>query len=82
MGRWRKLHNEELQDFYSSPSVLRIVIVKDVKIGSTRSANGPEEEQHGLLLRISEGQRPLGRPRRRCMYVYNNKMDLAQNGLV
>jgi hypothetical protein len=24
-GEWRKLHNEELRDFYSSPSVIRII---------------------------------------------------------
>jgi hypothetical protein len=24
-GEWRKLHNEELQDLYSSPSILRIM---------------------------------------------------------
>jgi hypothetical protein len=25
MGRWRKLHNEELRDLYSSPSIIRII---------------------------------------------------------
>jgi hypothetical protein len=24
-GEWRKLHNEELRDFYSSPSIIRII---------------------------------------------------------
>jgi hypothetical protein len=24
MGKWRKLHNEELRDLYSSPSIIRI----------------------------------------------------------
>jgi hypothetical protein len=24
-GGWRKLHNEELRDFYSSPSIIRII---------------------------------------------------------
>jgi hypothetical protein len=25
MGEWRKLHNEELRDLYSSPSIIKIV---------------------------------------------------------
>jgi hypothetical protein len=25
MGRWKKLQNEELHDFYSSPSLIRII---------------------------------------------------------
>jgi hypothetical protein len=25
MGRWRKLHNEELHNLYSSPSIIRII---------------------------------------------------------
>jgi hypothetical protein len=24
-GEWRKLHNEEIHDFYSSPSIIRII---------------------------------------------------------
>jgi hypothetical protein len=25
MGEWRKLHNKELHDLYSSPSIIRII---------------------------------------------------------
>jgi hypothetical protein len=25
MGKWRKLHNEEVHDWYSSPSIIKII---------------------------------------------------------
>jgi hypothetical protein len=30
-GEWRKLHNEELRDFYSSPSIIRIIKSKGMR---------------------------------------------------
>jgi hypothetical protein len=30
-GRWRKLHNEELRDLYSSPSIIRIIKSKRIR---------------------------------------------------
>jgi hypothetical protein len=30
-GEWRKLHNEELHDLYSSPSIIRIVIWRKMR---------------------------------------------------
>jgi hypothetical protein len=40
-GGWRKLHNEELHNFYSSPSI--IGMIKTRSMGSARSTNGEEE---------------------------------------
>jgi hypothetical protein len=31
IGEWRKLHNEELRDLYSSPSITRIIKSKRMK---------------------------------------------------
>jgi hypothetical protein len=28
-GRWRNLHNEELLDLYSSPSTIRMIVMRD-----------------------------------------------------
>jgi hypothetical protein len=39
-GEWRKLHNEELHDLYSSPSIVRIIMVRRMRC----STNGGEEE--------------------------------------
>jgi hypothetical protein len=41
-GEWRKLHNEERHDLYSSPNIVRII--KD-EMGGTCSTNGREEER-------------------------------------
>jgi hypothetical protein len=30
-GEWRKLHNEELRDLYSSPSIIRIIKSRSMK---------------------------------------------------
>jgi hypothetical protein len=30
-GSWRKLHNEELHNFYSSPSIIRMIKSKRAK---------------------------------------------------
>jgi hypothetical protein len=31
MGEWRKLHNKELHDLYSSPSIIRIIKSRRVR---------------------------------------------------
>jgi hypothetical protein len=30
-GEWRKLHNEELRDLYSSPSIIRIIKARKMR---------------------------------------------------
>jgi hypothetical protein len=30
-GKWRKLHNEELHDLYSSPSIIRIIKARRIR---------------------------------------------------
>jgi hypothetical protein len=42
-GEWRKLHNEELRDLYSSPSIIRIIKLRRMRWAG-RSTNGGEKE--------------------------------------
>jgi hypothetical protein len=43
MGGWRKLHNEQLHNVYSSPSIIRITVEED-EVGGTCGTNGRKEE--------------------------------------
>ena len=64
-GQWRKLHNEELNDLYCSPNIVRVI--KSRKFGWAGHVARMEEGRgvHKVLVGKSEGKRPLGRPRRR-----------------
>ena len=72
-GEWRKLHNEELNDLYSSPSILRVI-----KSRILRWAGHAARMEEGRGVAKPEGKRPLGRPRRR--WEGNIKMDLVEVG--
>jgi hypothetical protein len=65
---WRKLHNEELYNLYSSPSIIRMI--KEDEMGRACSTNGERRNAYRILVGKPEGRRPLGRPRRR--WVDNN----------
>jgi hypothetical protein len=41
---WRKLHNEELHDLYSSPSIIRIIMSRRIWVGHV--ARMGEKEEH------------------------------------
>jgi hypothetical protein len=77
-GEWRILHNEELRDLYSSPSIIRIIKSRRMRWAGHVERIGEKKNAYRLLVGKPEGKRPLGRPRRRC--VDNIRMDLGEVG--
>jgi hypothetical protein len=64
-GEWRKLHNEELHNLYSSPDIITQVKSRRMRWAGHVARMGEERKVYKVLVRKSEGKRPLGRPRRR-----------------
>jgi hypothetical protein len=77
-GEWRKPHNEELCDLYSSPSIIRIIKSRRMRWEGHVARMGEKRNAYRLLVGKREKKRPLGRPRRR--WVDNIRMDLGEVG--
>jgi transcription termination factor 2 len=78
-GEWRKLHNEELHNLYSSPSIIRIIMSRRMRWAGHMARMGEKRNVYTLLVGKPEGKKPLGRPIRWC--IDNIKMDLLEKGL-
>jgi len=71
---WRKLHNEESNDLYSSPIIVRVIKLSVIRWAGHVSRMGKKRGVYRVLVVKPEGKRPLGRPRRR--WEDTIKMDL------
>ena len=67
------MHNEELNDLYSSPNIVRVIKWRRMRWAGHVACMG---EERGVGK--PEGRRPLGRPRRR--WEDNIRMDLQEVG--
>jgi hypothetical protein len=76
---WRKLHNEELHNVYSSPSIIRIIKSRRMRWAGHVARMREKRNVYRLLVGKPEGKRPLGRRRRR--WIDNIKIDLLERGL-
>jgi hypothetical protein len=77
-GEWRKLHNEELHNLYSSPDIIRRVKSRRMRWAGHVARMGEERKVYKVLVGNPEGKRPLGRPRRR--WEDGITMDLREIG--
>jgi hypothetical protein len=65
MGGWRKLHNEELRNLYSSPSIIRMIESRRMRWVGYVARMGEKRNAYRLLMGMPEGKRPFEKPRRR-----------------
>ena len=77
-GEWRRLHNEELNDLYCSPNIVRVIKSRRMRWAWYVARMGEERGVYRVLVGKPEGRRPLGRPRRR--WVDNIRVDLQEVG--
>jgi hypothetical protein len=77
-GEWRKLHNEQLNDLYSPPTIVRVITSRRMRWAGHVARMGEGRGVYRVIVGIPEGKRPLGKSRRR--WEDNIKMDLQEVG--
>jgi hypothetical protein len=75
-GEWRKLHNEELNDLYCSPNIVRVIKSRRMRWARHIARTGERRVVYRVSVGKPKGKRPLGRPRHR--WEDNITMDLQE----
>jgi hypothetical protein len=75
-GEWRKLHNKELSDLYSLPSIVWVVKSRRMKWDGHTEYMGEKRSIYRVLVGKPVGKRSLGRTRHR--WEDNIRMDLLE----
>ena len=76
-GEWRRLHNTELNNLYSSPNTVRVIKSSRMRWAGHVARMGEERGVYRVLVGKPEGRRPLGRPRHRWVDI---RTDLQEVG--
>jgi hypothetical protein len=64
-GEWRKLHNEELHNLYSSSNIIKQIKSRRMRWAGHVARMREDRKVYKVLVGKSELKSPLGRPRRR-----------------
>jgi len=64
-GQWKRWHNEELSDLYSSPNIVQVIKSRKMRWVGHVARMGEKSGLYRVTVGKPEGKRPLGRPRRR-----------------
>jgi hypothetical protein len=77
-GGWRRLHNEELHNLYTSPNVIRVIKSRRMRWLEHVARIGEMRNAYNFLFGKPKGKRPLGRPERG--WEDNIRIDLREVG--
>jgi hypothetical protein len=77
-GGWRKLHNEELHNLYSSPSTIRMIKSGRMIWAGHVARMEMKINAYRILVKKPEGKRPSARTRHK--WVDNVEVDLREIG--
>jgi hypothetical protein len=75
---WRRLHNEERYDLYSSPNIIRVIKSRRMSRAGHVARMGERTGAYRVLVGRRKGRRPFGRPRHR--WQDNIKINLQEVG--
>jgi hypothetical protein len=64
-GEWRKLHNEERNNLYISPSIVWVIKSRRMRWAEHVARVRKSRVLYRVLVGKPEGKKPLGRPRHR-----------------
>ena len=77
-GEWKRLHNEDLNDLYSSSNIVWVIKSRRMRWAGHVARMGEERRVYRVLVGKPEGRRPMGRPRRR--WADNIRMAVQEVG--
>ena len=77
-GGWRKLHNEKLNNLYTSTNIVWVIKLRRISWAGHVAHKGERRDINRVLVGKPDGERPLGRLRRR--WEDNMKMDIQEVG--
>jgi hypothetical protein len=78
VGGWRRLHNEELHNLYTSPNIVNTITSRSMRWAGHVACTGKMKNTYKILAGKPERKRPLGRPQRR--WEDNIRMDVRETG--
>jgi hypothetical protein len=77
-GQWRKMHNGELHNLYSSPDIIRQIKSRRMRWEGHVARMGEAREVYRVLVEKPKGKRPLERPR--CRWQDGITIDVREIG--